>query len=299
MKKEELLLFVESARAGSLSEASRRLGITPALASKRLFALEEELKVRLMHRSTRRLALTGEGELFLPHAQTLIDADETARNSIATGLSVATGILRITAPLTFGTKLLWPLMSEFMAQHPALELDLQLTDEVVDLHAQSIDVAVRIAPLADTSLIARKLCDNPLLLCAAPSYLDQFGSPTSPDMLSAHQCLVLGGAAHWSFGRGRQKKLVRVHGTIRSNCNDVIRMACISGNGIALHSLWDVEHDLDSGQLREVDIGIAPTQLAIWLIYPNRAHLPFRVRAFYDYVRRGLSKQQPKTVEKK
>lgn len=290
MNTPELEVFVEAARAGSLSGAARRLGITPAVASKRLGALEAELGVRLIHRSTRKLALTSEGEALIVHAVAVIDAHDAARRSVARGRGRAQGVLRLTAPATFGTKVLWPLLPEFLAAHPALELDLQLTDRILDLRAESIDAAVRIAPMADSTLVARRLCDNPLTLCAAPSYVERHGRPTTTEELAAHACFAVGGASHWSFGDGKHQRMVRVRGPLRSNSNEVVRLACLAGMGIAVHSLWDVQSELDAARLVPIDVGISPTRLAIWFVYPHRQHLPFRVQALHDYLASRLSR---------
>jgi len=284
MNTHELEVLVEAARAGSLSEAARRLGITPAVASKRLAALEAELRVRLMHRSTRRLSLTSEGEALLPHAVAVIESHDAARRSVAEGVGRAQGVLRVTAPVTFGARVLWPMLPEFLASNPDLELDLQMTDSIVDLRAESIDAALRIAPLADSTLVARRLCDNPLTLCAAPAYLKRHGCPKTVDDLSLHACFAVGGASHWAFGLGKQQRLVRVRGLLRSNSNEIIRSACLAGMGIALHSLWDVQPEIDAGHLVPIDVGIAPTMLAIWFVYPHRQHLPFRVKALYEHL---------------
>lgn len=288
MHPDDVAVFVEAARAGSLSEAARRLGVTPAVASKRLLVLEQEAGVRLMHRSTRRLALTREGEAFLPAAQGVIDAHESARATLLAGRKAAKGIVRLTAPITFGSKVLWPLLPGFLGANPDLEIDLQLSDQVLDLYGTSIDAAIRIAPLADTRLVAKALCDNPMVLCAAPDYVARCGAPASLEELGQHQCLAFGGAGQWTFGEGRSRRAVRVAGRVRSNNYEVIRNACLSGFGIMLSSRWDVQGDINRGVLVELRPGGEPSALRVWLVYPSRAPLPLRLSLVFEHLGRTI-----------
>jgi DNA-binding transcriptional LysR family regulator len=288
MNRDDVEVFVEAARAGSLSEAARRLGVTPAVASKRLAVLERESGVRLMHRSTRKLALTREGEAFLPAAQAVLDAHESARATLASGRAGARGIIRLTAPITFGSKVLWPLLPKFLHANPDLEADLQLSDQVMDLYEGSIDAAIRIAPLADTRLIAKALSANPMVLCAAPQYVSRHGTPSSTEELGRHQCLAFGGATQWSFGEGKSRRSVRVHGRVRSNNYEVIRGACLSGYGIMLSSRWDVHDDIARRVLIEVKLGIDPTALRVWLVYPTRSPLPLRLSLLFEHLVRTV-----------
>lgn len=284
MNHDDVEVFLAAVRAGSLSEAARRLGVTPAVASKRLAALEREAKVRLLHRSTRKLALTREGEGFLPAAQALIDAHESARAALISGLAEASGTIRLTAPITFGTKVLWPLLTEFLEAHPLLGADLQLSDQVLDLYEGSIDAAIRIAPLADTNLIAKSLAANPMVLCASPEYVARHGIPSSIDELKQHECLAFGGATQWSFGKGQRQRTVRVQGRIRSNNYEVIRSACMSGHGIMLSSRWDVHDDIARGVLVEAKLEMQPSTLQVWLVYPTRSPLPLRLSLLFSHL---------------
>ena len=284
MNRDDVEVFVEAARAGSLSEAARRLGVTPAVASKRLAVLEREAGVRLMHRSTRKLALTREGEGFLPAAQAVLDAHESARATLASGRATAHGIIRLTSPITFGSKVLWPLLPKFLHVNPNLEADLQLSDQVLDLYEGAIDAAIRIAPLADTRLIAKSVSPNPMVLCASPQYLSRHGTPSNVDELGRHQCLAFGGATQWSFGESKSRRSVRVHGRIRSNNYEVIRSACLSGYGIMLSSRWDVHDDIARRVLVEVKLGVDPTALHVWLVYPTRSPLPLRLSLLFEYL---------------
>lgn len=292
MNTDELAVFVQAAASGSLSEGARRLGLTPMSASRRLAALETSLGVRLMHRTTRAMALTPEGEAFLPHAQAVLETAAAARQSVAPeGRRTVSGLLRVTAPAAFGRKIVAPLMPEFLNAHPELRIDLQLTESVVDIVAAGIDVAIRIGRLRESRLIARKLAPNARVLCAAPAYLERCGTPRTIEELSRHEGLTLSGMAHWPFetARGRTRE-VRVAGRFTSSSIEALHEACVGGLGLALLSKWNVLDELRSGTLVEVRLEAAtPQEFAIWAVYPSARLVPPKVRVFIDVLERALA----------
>ncbi|MFG1299829.1 LysR substrate-binding domain-containing protein [Xanthobacter sp. V3C-3] len=278
-----LALFREVATAGSLAAAARRLRLSPMKATRLIAGLEEELGVRLLHRTTRALSLTDEGAVFLPHARALVEEKAAALASVTGARAEASGLLRITASIAFGRQVVAPLAVEFMTLHPAVQVDLQLTDTVLDIVAEGIDLALRIAAPGDSELIARRLADSPQQLVATPSYLARCGTPATLSDLLQHECLTSGARANWSFEAGSARRTVRVAGRFTANSADAILEACRGGLGIANLSRWTVGGDLASGRLREITLEDAvPVPFAIWAVYPSRRMVPAKVRLFID-----------------
>ncbi|MBS7545316.1 LysR family transcriptional regulator [Ancylobacter oerskovii] len=284
-----LALLVEIASAGSLAGAARRLRLSPMSATRLLAGLEKELGVRLVHRTTRALSLTDDGLSFLPHAEALLEERAAALASLRGRQGGASGLLRLSASLAFGRQVVAPLVADFMAAHPQVSVDLQLSDSVVDIVAEGLDLAIRIAPMDDSSLIAQRLADNPRRLAAAPAYLDRHGAPASLADLARHECLTVSGASHWSFRAGTATRRVKVAGRFSANSVDALHEACRGGLGIANLSDWNLHEDLARGVLRPVRLADAePEPLAIWAVYPTRRLVPAKVRLFIEALGRRL-----------
>lgn len=266
------------------------MGLTPALASRRLAALERELGARLAHRTTRSFALTDEGASFLPHAESILEAEAMARASVQGQQLQATGLLRVGAPFPLARRVISPLMGELLMAHPELRINLQVTDTFVDIVEAGLDVVLRVAHLEDSSLIARRLAPSPRVLCAAPEYLERRGRPERVSDLVHHDCLVCTRTDHWLFDDDGVVRQVRVAGRLTSNSHLPLRAACVAGAGIALYSLWDAVDDLEAGRLVQLDLDLPPrSDLSIWALYPTRVLVPAKVRVFIDAVYHHLS----------
>jgi DNA-binding transcriptional LysR family regulator len=277
----DLAVLVEAVQAGSLAAAARRLRITPMLASRRLAELEEEVGARLMHRTTRSLSLTAEGEAFLPHARALLEEEAMARASVHPLSAGVTGTLRVTASVPFGRKVVAPLVSTFLREHPGLQVDLLLSDGIVDIVAQGLDLALRIAPLRENALVARRLADNPRGLYAAPAYLAEHGMPEVPADLVRHRCLALTGVSHWSFLSGGRTLRQRISGPFTSSSVEALHQACLGGLGITMLSEWDVREEVSVGHLLPIRMGGWEAEtLTIWAVYASARLVPPKVRLF-------------------
>ena len=233
MRLEDIEVFVEAVKAGSLAGAARRLSVSAMAASRSLNNLEAELGVRLVHRTTRSLSPTSDGAIFLPHAQALLEDKSNALADLFPEGTHLSGRLRITASAGFGRKIVAPMLTRFMQQHPSLQVDLLATDEQVDIVGKGIDVALRIAPLRDNRLVAHRLCHNPRDLCASATYLAANGYPKSFNDLAAHSCLTTSDSVHWSFEQGEQRYKQKVSGRFSANSIEAIFEACLGGLGIA------------------------------------------------------------------
>ncbi|MCK6253052.1 LysR family transcriptional regulator [Pseudomonas fragi] len=278
-------VFRAIAQSGSLSAAARRLGLTPMTVSRRLASLEGELGVRLFHRTTRSVSLTAEGETFLPFATTLLEASEGARISLKSYAGTAGGVLKVTAPTVFGQSVIMPLIPALLAEHPALRVDLTLSDSIVDIVGLGIDVAIRIATLRDSGLIARPLAPNRRVLCASPNYLERHGVPTTMDALLNHRRIALHGMPYWPFMRGGEPVAMRAEGVFSANSVEAVRTASRQGLGVAMLTYWDVRDDLDTGALHLVELeDVTPEELFITAILPTRQHVPHRVRVFLQHL---------------
>lgn len=294
MDLKDIALFREIVVSGSLSGAAKRLGTTPMAVSRRLAALEAEVGARLIHRTTRSLSLTLEGEDFLPHAISLLEVQDAALASLASGEGALSGTLRLSAPNLIGHSVIVPILTRLMVENPGLRVDLTLTDAVVDVAGAGLDLAVRVSPLAPSGLVATRLADNPRVLCAAPSYLRTFGSPANTGDLGSHACLILQGQDDWRFVVDGVVRGVRVSGPMTANSVDAIRSACIEGAGLALLTYWDVRRQIEEGSLVRIDLADAvPDQLGIWAVFPTRQHVPPRVRALIDVLRARLEEPSP------
>lgn len=282
----DIALFVAATEAGSLAGAARRNGTSALQASRRIAALEQDMGVRLFHRTTRALTLTDEGERFLPYAQRMIEAEGEARAALGVDGGQVTGTLRITASLAFGRKVVTPALIDFLALHPQLEANLVLSDEVLDLVAQGLDLAIRVTSrMRDSSLVARRLADNPRGLYAAPAYVAAAGMPQSLTDLTAHDCLPDGSTSHWTFRVQDRTIRQKIGGRLSTHSIDAIHQACVEGAGIALLSQWDVKEDLAAGKLVPVTIaGAVPETMSIVAVYPSARLLPSRVRLFADFL---------------
>ncbi len=283
---DDIRVFTTAVHAGSLAEAGRRLGLGAMAASRKLASLEEAMGVRLLHRTTRSLALTPEGETFLPYAQALVDNEAEAMARLRSRDRGAAGLLRVSMPVSFGVRFAAPIIPDLLRDNPELRISLDLNDNLPDLVATGTDLAIRISRLRDSSLIAQKLADNPRMLVASPHYLAERGTPRSIDDLANHDCLPLRGATHWTFEEdaedgGVSERAVRLNVRFTSSNIAGCHAACVAGCGIALLSLWNVREDIEAGRLVEIPlISARPEAIAIWAVYPTTRLVLPKVRVF-------------------
>ncbi len=281
----DLELFARVVALGSFSEAARAFDLTPAAVSKRMARLERQFDVRLFQRTTRRLRTTAEGATFHRHALRILADAEAAREAMSRRSTEPAGLLRITAPASFGRMHISPVVPAFMERYPEVALDLSLTDGLVDLVEEGLDLAIRIVQPADSSMIARRLAPNRRVLCAAPKYLERYGTPSTPAELADHDCLVMHHQHVWTLESPDGAERVRVSGSLQTNNAEVLRDAAVAGIGIARKSTWDVGHLLQSGELVPVLPEYAvSTHVAIHAMYPSARFLAPRVGAFIRFL---------------
>lgn len=286
----EIEVFANVAISSSLSEAARRLGLSAMTVSRRLAALEKELGVRLVHRTTRSVALTPEGEMYLPYAKTMLEANEAARATLKTSAGSASGTLRVTAPSVFGQTVIMPLLPALLAANPTLKVDLTLSDSIIDIAGLGIDVAIRIATLRDSTLVATPLAPNPRVVCASPAYLTQWGTPTVLDDLNHHQCIALHSMPYWPFTNDENAVAIRAQGAFCANSVEAVRTASKQGLGLAMLTYWDIRNELADGSLVMVNLeDVLPEQLSITAVLPTRQQVPHRVRVFVEHLEKVLN----------
>ena len=285
MNLDHLQLFVRVSATHNISQAGQELGLSPAVASTYLNKLEESLGVRLIHRTTRKVSLTEEGTAFLPHAEDVLASADAAKASVGVGISSPAGTLRIAAPASFGRMHLVPALKPFLQKFPQLNIDLSLSDTIVDMVEGGFDIAIRNSQLKDSTLIARKLATDKRILCAAPEYVETVGEPESPEDLRLHNCIVLKGIDSWSFQTDSGVTHIKTKGNFRTDNGEAIRDACVSGLGITINSTWSAYQYLKRGELIQVleDYPLV-SDTAIWAIYPSSRLLAPKVRVFIDYL---------------
>jgi DNA-binding transcriptional LysR family regulator len=280
----DLEIFARVASTGSMSRAARDLGLSPPVISKRIKRLEERLGTRLLQRTTRQIVLTEAGRGFHERVIAILGAVDDAETWVSQRANVARGPLRISAPTTFGRLHVAPHLVRFLEKYPEISVDLSLADHFVDVVGDGFDVAIRIADLADTSLVAKKLASNHRMLCASPRYVEKHGLPASITDLARHRLLVHN-ADHWRLEGPDGAVSVPVQSSVVTNSSEVIREAVLAGLGIALRSTWDVGAELKSGLLLPVLPSYRGGQrVAIYAVYPSRRHLPQKTRVFIDFL---------------
>lgn len=293
----DLAFFALLARQGSLTATAREQGVTPGAVSKRLNQLETRLGVRLVQRTTRSMSLTQEGETYLSHAQRILAQIDAAEQSLAPTRVVPSGMLRVNATFGFGRRHVVPALADFCRANPGVQSQLQLTDQPLDLADQGLDLGIRIAPLADTNLIARRIAPNRKILLASPAYLARHGAPGKPADLAQHECLVIrenaSAYALWRLGSGRLARTVRVKGALSCNDGEAVHRWALDGLGIILRSEWDVAADMHAGKLVEVLPDWAPPPADIFAVYPERQQVPAKVRAFVEFLIARLGDTPP------
>ncbi|EGU42683.1 LysR family transcriptional regulator [Vibrio ichthyoenteri ATCC 700023] len=284
MNIEHVRLFVRLAATHNISLAGQELGLSPAVASAHVGKLENSLGVRLVHRTTRKASLTEEGHAFLPHAEALLESVEAARSSVGVGDKVPSGVLRVSAPASFGRMHLIPAMQAFMSAYPGLKVDYRLSDSIIDLVEGGFDVAIRNAELKDSSLVARKLAPDTRIACASPEYLLKHGNPTHPLDLLKHNCVTLSCFDHWTFESPEGPISVKAKGEFKADNGEAVRDACVYGLGITVSSTWCSHEHLARGELVPIltDFPFI-SETAIWAVYPSSRLLAPKVRAFIDF----------------
>lgn len=285
--------FVSVSTRGSLTAAAQAANVAPAVIGRRIDALEERLGVKLMVRTTRKLTLTHEGSAFLEDCQRFLADLANAESSVSAGGVKASGHLRITAPAGFGRRHVAPLVPGFLAQHPDVSLSLNLSDRVVDIVNESVDCAIRVGDLPDSSLVSVRLADNRRLCVAAPSYLARAGVPQTPADLARHQCLTLSSDASqtrgWAFMVDGELTHLRPSGRLDCSDGQVLHQWCLQGLGIAWRSTWEAQQDVAEGRLQVVLQDHAAQPNGVYAVFAQRKHLPLRVRLWIDFIKHHYS----------
>ena len=284
---QEMSVFSRVVAAGSLSAAAREMGLSIALVSRRLAALEARLGVRLINRTTRRLHLTDEGASYYETCARVLAEIAEADAAVAAKRGEAQGDLKVALPASFGHQHVAPLVPRFAARYPQVRLALSLSDRFVNVIDEGFDVAVRIAELEDSSLAARRLAPNRRVVCASPEYLRSHGKPVRPQDLAAHNCLLTTDyAMSWEYmAPDGTKAAARVTGRYACDNWEVLREWALAGLGVALKSTWDVHRHLEDGSLVALLPGYSfHSDVAIWAVYPHRNYLPAKTRAFIEFL---------------
>ncbi|MEM7057543.1 MAG: LysR family transcriptional regulator [Pseudomonadota bacterium] len=293
MNVNDLNLFAEVARTGSFAAVAKARNIDPSSVSRAIAGLEASLGVRLFQRTTRRMSLTEEGEVYLSRAVPLAEELSALRAETRQGREHPTGTLRLTASVTFGQNAIVPMMPEFRRTYPDISLDCIFTDANVDLVAERIDLAVRLAPAVEGDVIVTKLADTRYRVVASPGYIETHGRPTAPQGLTDHDCILFNlrdWRSRWRF-RDRRGKTddVPVQGRLVLSPAGALRDAAIAGLGPALLADWLIGADLANGDLVDLfpdfDVTATSFNTAAWIVYPSRSYLPAKVRAMIDFMK--------------
>lgn len=281
----DLEVFTRVIAAGSMSTAARMLGLSPAVVSKRIKRLEDRLGTRLLQRTTRQISLTEAGQGFHERVVAVLAGLEEAESFASGRASAVSGSLKVSAPTSFGRLHIAPHLKAFMERHPDLNIHLVLTDEFTDIVGGGFDLAIRIAELNDSSLVARRLAPVRRVLCASPAYVSTHGMPQTIDDLKRHVCLPAHNYDAWRLEGPQGSLSFRPDGRLITNSSEVIREAVIAGLGIALRSTWDVGPELKSGRLVQVLPAYESSKnVSLSAVYPSRQFLPAKVRLFIDYL---------------
>lgn len=286
MQFDDVRIFAAAVDTGSFTAAAGKLLLSKQFVSRRIASLEASLGVRLLVRNTRKLTVTESGREFYAHAQRILDDVTHAEQAMARRRTELHGTLRISTPMSFGLRHLSPLIAQFLAEHPALQLQVILNDRHVDLVGESFDMALRIGALPDSTLIARRLGELRMVACCSPSYLRTHGQLLSPEDLKRHDCLLYGREAKtgWPFTVDGAQRTFEVRGPLLSNNGEVVRDAAIAGLGIALLPRFIVGEALRSGELVAVLERQAPKPLPISAIYPQHRQQSTNICAFVEFL---------------
>lgn len=283
---DEINAFAAVADARSFTKAARRLAVSSAQISKLVARLENRLGARLLNRTTRDVSLTDTGRAYLERARTLLDDFDALEGSVR-DQSGPKGLLRVSAPMSFGVNQLTPALLDFAAAYPEVSLEVSQTDRMVNLVEEGFDVAVRIGQLPDSSLIARRLAPVRIVTCAAPAYLEAAGGPLRPQELAAHECIIdtnMPDPFVWGYGQGADRHLVRVHGRLRFAGADACVAAARRGLGIASTPAFAAADDLRDGRLVPLLCAYEPQLIFVHAVYPHARHLAAKVRVFVDFL---------------
>lgn len=284
----DLAFFALLLKEGSMVAVARELGVTPPVVTKRLAALEQRLGVRLLNRTTRRMSVTHEGELYLTNGARILADIEELELQVASSRAAPKGLLRVNATIGFGRRHIAPAVSDFAQLYPEVEVQLQMTDRPLNLADTAFDVGIRIGELPDTRLTARRIAANRRLLCASPLYLARAGTPATPQDLQRHDCIIIredyAAYGAWQLGNGRRQETVKVRGTLSTNDGETAVAWALAGHGILMRSQWDAAPYLRSGRLCAVLEEWTLPQADIYAVYPERLNLSAKVRAFIDFL---------------
>jgi DNA-binding transcriptional LysR family regulator len=286
-KFQEMKAFVSVAETGSFVRAADALGLSKTAVSRLVGDLEARLGTRLMHRTTRKRSLTPEGEVFLERCRQLLDGVAEAEAELTARSGEAVGRLRVNVPVTFGLLHLAPLWPAFMAMHPRVELDITLTDRLVDLVEEGYDLAVRIARLQPSSLVSRQLSTTRLVLCASPEYLRRHGTPVHPAELTQHAVIaytLLSMGERWEFNGPQGPVAATITPQMRTNSGDTCCAAALQHRGLVLQPTFLVGPHMASGALVEVMPQYRSAELGVFAVYPSRKHLTPKVRVLIDFL---------------
>jgi len=288
---QEMRAFTTVVEAGSFVRAAELLEVSKTAVSRLVADLEARLGTRLLHRTTRKLSLTPEGEVFLERCRRLLQDLEEAEAELSAHAGEAVGQLRMNVPVTFGLLHLAPLWPAFMAMHPKVALDVTLADRVVDLVDEGYDLAVRIARLQTSSLVSRQLTSTRLVLCASPEYLERHGAPEHPADIARHAVIsytLLSTGDQWEFDGPQGAVSVKVSPRMRTNSGDTCCAAALQHQGIVLQPTFLVSPHLASGALVEILPQYRAMELGVYAVYPSRKHLTPKVRVLIDFLVQAL-----------
>jgi DNA-binding transcriptional LysR family regulator len=290
----DLALFAQVVAGGSIAAAARRIGLSAPMVSRRLARLEARLGTALIRRTTRRLELTAQGEVFYRDVREILAAVEQAEARLAGVTRIPAGPLKVSAATSFGRLHVAPALKPFLDRHPRVALTLELSDAYVDLLAERFDLAVRITAELPPGVEAERLATSRRVLCAAPGYLVEHGAPAEIAELRRHRLLMPGEQQAWRLATGGREVVVSGESVVRTNSSEVVRELTLAGVGISLRSLWDVSRELAAGRLvRVLPQAEGSLDVGVWAVRPRAAFTPPAVEAFVEHLRETLGPIPP------
>ncbi len=287
----ELALFALIVEAKSFNKAAKLAEISPAALSKRLSKLEKDLEIQLLYRTTRRLSLTEAGEILYGHVKDINNQVSDAVSAVSNFSEGLTGTIKMTVPTISGELILAEAVADFCQLHPNLTIEMRLENEFVDLIKEGQDLAIRTGVLSDSSLIAKHLLDSNWMVCCAPTYIEKFGKPQTPEGLTTHNCMAYTyqnkGAYEWYFSQGEQEAYVRISGNFATNNSQALRKAALAGYGIVYVPRCCVYEDIQQGDLVPLLADYNPRKLGIYAVYPYTRHQPHKIALLIEHLKQA------------